>query len=66
MKTAQEKIADIIQGERWVAQEHQREFDRRIVQHAVENGLDPVRAVSAPAFVLTAAAIAKCKEGLTL
>ena len=64
--SAAEKIADIIQAERWVAQAQQREFDRRLVVLAVEQELNPISALCQTAWVFTPHEIETCKEGLEL
>ena len=64
--TAPEQLEQILRAERWAGQDAQREFDRRVVLYAVQNGLDPVRAITSSVFVIGAEAVAACKLGLNL
>lgn len=65
-RTTVEQIEDLLKVERWKGQDQQAEYDRRIVEYAVKNGFDPLRALTGKVHVIGQAAISECAKGLEL
>jgi len=64
MDQINENIATLVQTERWKAQDNEHEFDRRIVEYAVKNGIDPLTAITLKVHAIGQDAINSCAEGL--
>lgn len=60
------KLAIIVQSEMWKAQSNQLVFDVRVVEWALANGVDPIRALNGPVFAMGAEKLAELREGLEL
>lgn len=61
-----EKIASVLQSERWAGQDAQREFDRRIVEYAQKNGIDPLHALTLVVHALGQSVVDELRKGLNL
>lgn len=64
--TTLEKLTTLVQSERWDAADQQREFDRRLVEYAIANNINPLRALTGVVHVLGEQAVTELKKGLNL
>lgn len=63
-ETVAQKIDYLLRLERWAGEDRQREYDRRVVEYAQKNGIDPLQALTGGVHVIGAEAVAACQKGL--